>query len=190
MKSGIYKILNKITGKIYIGSSYDVLKRCKEHAYQLDTNIHCNQYLQNSWNKYSSDDFEFAIIELCEVEDLLTREQYWLDFTKSYDPEIGYNILKIAGSTLGSKRTEETKVKMSTWQRGRKMSEFAKISMRISSAMRNKEKWPCDDGEKCKCKKCSDARRHYFKLKAREQRAEAKLRNSGVSDYIQGVMLG
>jgi len=190
MKSGIYKILNKANGKFYIGSSYDILKRCKVHVYQLETSQHPNIYLQNNWDKYGSENFEFIVIEYCGEEDLISREQYWLDETKCYEPEIGFNFLKVAGSTLGSKRSEETKIKMSTWQRGRKMSEFAKISMRTSSAMRNKDKWPCDDGEKCQCDPCSNARRHYFKLKARDQRALAKLKNSGASDFIQGIMLG
>ncbi len=50
----------------------------------------------------------------CEINVLIEREQYYLDLLK---PE--YNILKIAGSMLGFKHSEATKIKMSI-NRGKK----------------------------------------------------------------------
>ena len=50
----------------------------------------------------------------CEINILIEREQYYLDLLK---PE--YNILKIAGSMLGFKHSEATKIKMSI-NRGKK----------------------------------------------------------------------
>lgn len=47
------------------------------------------------------------ILEYCEPENVIEREQYYLDTLK---PE--YNILKIAGSTLGYTHTEETREKL------------------------------------------------------------------------------
>ena len=47
------------------------------------------------------------IIEYCEKSDLIKKEQYYIDLLK---PE--YNILKIAGSSLGFKHTEESLAKM------------------------------------------------------------------------------
>ena len=44
MKSGIYKITNKINGKFYIGSAIDFIKRKKEHIYWLKKNNHHNKY--------------------------------------------------------------------------------------------------------------------------------------------------
>lgn len=60
-------------------------------------------------NGYSS--FSLYILEYCDGfarEDLIKREQYYIDLLK---PE--YNILKIAGSSLGYKHTEENLAKMS-----------------------------------------------------------------------------
>lgn len=57
--------------------------------------------------KYGHSNFIFEIIEYCEPEKLLQREQYYLD---NFDFE--YNILEKAGSLLGYKHTEDTLSKM------------------------------------------------------------------------------
>lgn len=57
--------------------------------------------------KYGYSNFQLEILEYTTLENILEREQYYLDFLK---PE--YNILKIAGSSLGFKYSEETKAKM------------------------------------------------------------------------------
>lgn len=51
--------------------------------------------------------FKLEILEYCEPSKLIEREQYYIDLLK---PE--YNILKIAGSRLGSKHSEEAKARM------------------------------------------------------------------------------
>lgn len=50
--SGVYQIYNTETNKRYIGSSIDVQRRLKEHLRNLKANRHCNQHLQNAWNRY------------------------------------------------------------------------------------------------------------------------------------------
>ena len=60
--SGIYKIVNKINGKYYVGSSKDVINyRWIHHKRALRSNRHKNDYLQNAWNKYGEDNFEIII---------------------------------------------------------------------------------------------------------------------------------
>jgi group I intron endonuclease len=57
--------------------------------------------------KYGYASFSFEILEYCNKNDVLVREQYYLDLLK---PE--YNILRIAGSSLGYLHTEQAKLKM------------------------------------------------------------------------------
>jgi len=105
-KSGIYQIRNKVNGKSYIGSSTRLNKRWKRHLTDLKCNVHHSLALQRAFHKYGYDNFEFIILENCEENLLLEREQYYLDNLK---PE--YNICSIAGNCLGIKQSEETKEK-------------------------------------------------------------------------------
>ncbi len=58
--------------------------------------------------KYGTSNFSLDILEYCEPNILISREQYYID---TLNPE--YNILKIAGSRLGCKHTFKTKKAMS-----------------------------------------------------------------------------
>lgn len=90
---GIYKIQNRINDKIYIGSSVDIHKRWLQHRSQLNKNQHHSKHLQNSWIKYGQNNFKFEIVELVSNKELLTSiEQEWINKTKCYDYNYGYNI--------------------------------------------------------------------------------------------------
>lgn len=106
--SGIYKITNIINNKIYIGSAVFIYSRKHVHFHHLKNNTHHNQHLQNSYNKYGSENFKFEKILECPKEYLIELEQWYIDNLK---PE--YNICKIAGNCLGNKMSEESKIKMS-----------------------------------------------------------------------------
>lgn len=90
MTSGIYKILNKIDGKFYIGSSKNIEGRWSDHIRNLRSNSHVNPKLQHAWNFHGENNFEFLIVE--STDDVLDREQYFLDELKPYIRGIGYNI--------------------------------------------------------------------------------------------------
>lgn len=92
MSSGIYQIENKINSKVYIGSSNNIKRRWQKHKALLRHNKHPNSHLQAAWNKYGEDNFIFSIIELCNIDSLLDREQY---FINTRNPE--YNQTLIAG---------------------------------------------------------------------------------------------
>lgn len=107
MKSGVYKITNKVNGKFYIGSAVDLKEREHEHFRRLSNNTHCNVLLQNSFNKYEKESFIFEVLEFCNKKDLIIKEQYYLD---TLNPV--FNICKIAGNKLGVKHKEESKEKL------------------------------------------------------------------------------
>lgn len=111
-KCGIYCIINKITGKWYIGSSVDIFKRWRTHKSFLNKNNHENEYLQYAWNKYGSEGFEFRILELVfNKNNLVNVEQLWLNWANSNNRKFGYNISPTAANCLGVKHTEESKLK-------------------------------------------------------------------------------
>lgn len=118
-KSGIYQIQSKLTGKIYIGSAINLIHRKNIHFFSLKKQKHHNLYLQRHIIKYGIDDLQFGIIEFCDKDKLIEREQYWIDKIQSE-----FNIAKVAGSPmLGRKHTEETKLKMSLASKGKPKSE-------------------------------------------------------------------
>jgi group I intron endonuclease len=59
--------------------------------------------------KYGYANFKLEILEYCSPEECIKREQYYIN---TFNPE--YNVLKVAGSTLGYKHSEETKAKFKT----------------------------------------------------------------------------
>ena len=71
--------------------------------------------------KYGYSSFSLYILEYCDPNQVLKREQYYFDLLK---PE--YNILKKAGSSLGFKHSKEALAKMSNSKIGKKNSMFGK----------------------------------------------------------------
>ena len=92
MKAGIYRIKNIVTGKVYIGLSKNIRARFSQHKSKLRYNKHVNSYLQNSWNKYGEENFEFKAIEYCGIKVLNQRERYWIKALKADQKEFGYNL--------------------------------------------------------------------------------------------------
>ena len=120
----IYSILNKVNGKIYVGQTDRPLnRRISEHKYCLFKQTHVNPHLQNSWNKYGEDAFEFNALEYCPDEKLTENEDWWMDYFDSTNQDKGYNFKK--GSSRGSFR-EETLHKMSLAHSGEKNAMFGR----------------------------------------------------------------
>lgn len=184
-KSGIYKILNTTNDMFYIGQSVDFYVRWSKHKSELNKSIHDNSYLQNAWNKYGEDAFEFIVIEeVTDLSKLNEAEQFWMNITKCCNREIGYNLSPVAGSPLGTKHSNETKNKMSLIAKGHKrnlgkkhseqtkikigngnrgkiVTIETKIKMKASSTSRNINKWPHEKGNRCPCNECKNKRSEY-----------------------------
>ena len=95
--SGIYAIVNNFNGKRYVGSSQDCRERLGHHLSLLRYGKHQNQHLQNAFNQCLIENFLYILLE--EVKDLSKlheREQYWMDYYKSYEKDKGYNKARFA----------------------------------------------------------------------------------------------
>lgn len=94
---GIYEIsANDI---LYIGSSIDIEKRWSQHINDLKYGTHHSRYMQRVYNKYGIEVFKFRVIETVDnIDDLLAREQYWLDWLfGNHDSKQVFNSSRIAG---------------------------------------------------------------------------------------------
>jgi group I intron endonuclease len=106
-KCGVYRITNLTTYKFYIGSSNNLSIRFRGY-FNVNQLMRSNMYIYKAILKYGYSNFSLDILEYCEPNLLISREQYYLDTLK---PE--YNILKIAHSFLGFKHSLKTRAIMS-----------------------------------------------------------------------------
>lgn len=86
MEGIIYKITNKVNGKSYIGQTrYTIEFRWKQHQHKND-----NTYFHNAIHKYGIENFSIEILEKCNIEDLNSREIFYI---AKYDTfKNGYNL--------------------------------------------------------------------------------------------------
>ena len=84
---GIYKVTNKINGKVYIGQSVDIGRRWRQHMTAED-----DIYFHKAIQKYGVDNFIWEVIEKCKKSELDERESYWIEYYDSYNK--GYNCTK------------------------------------------------------------------------------------------------
>ena len=163
--SGVYKIINKINKKIYIGSSKDISKRWNEHKSSFINKKHHSKHLQRSIEKYGIDNFVFEVICYCDIKNLLRFEQKCLDIYKPWDREVGYNICKVAGSTLGVVPSQETRNKISASNKGKSLDKKRKNLNILQELKRRKiERVDLITGEIKEYASLRDANRDGFNL--------------------------
>ncbi len=135
---GIYRIINKVNDKRYIGSTNNFEKGWKDRLRTLKKGKHHNPHLQRAWNKYGEKNFVFEIVNEVAGDNaaLLAREQIYLD--EGFALGILYNIAKVAGGgdlgyhqgMLGKTHTNETKDKIAENNRKRIYTQETKDNIR------------------------------------------------------------
>lgn len=100
MITGVYKITCIPNNRIYIGSAKNIKIRWNRHINDLNLDKHINIYMQRSFNKYGIDNFKFEIVEKCDTNILLIREQYYLDLYKPYINGFNIGISSSGGDNL------------------------------------------------------------------------------------------
>ena len=183
--SGIYKITNIINNKIYIGSAQNIKDRKRTHFYTLRNGTHSNNHLQKSFDKYGEEYFIFEVIEIVEnSENLIDKENYYINLYNSNNPEFGYNIRKEASSNLGIKYSDESKERMSIKAKGRKYAKWALeqrsvLSKVFWSVPENREKMSGKNSVHYGKKQSEElVEKRMSKLRGRIDSAESRLKRS------------
>lgn len=85
--SGIYEIVNTITGDCYIGSTIDLYKREKQHFRESTWKQRPTKPLYKDMKQYGKENFLFKTIQLCDPTELKKYEQIAIE---KYKPK--YNV--------------------------------------------------------------------------------------------------
>ncbi len=106
-KPGIYNLINKLNGKIYIGKTNNLKRRFRDHK-QSSKKYYRGKYpIVRALQKYGWHNFDVQILEYfdeIENEKLLDIEAEWIKKLDATNREKGYNICK--------RSTDRTKVKV------------------------------------------------------------------------------
>ena len=127
-KAAVYRLVNNINNKTYIGSSVNCTNRFYKY-FNLKYLTERRTPIHLALLKYGYKNFTLEILEYCEEGvNPITREQYYFSKLK---PE--YNILEQAGSSLGYKHTEAT---LDFFKNERKVSDDTKKNLSIAATGR------------------------------------------------------
>jgi len=169
----IYKIENKINGKIYVGQTVgDLSNRVAGH-------VKSNMHIGNALRKYGLESFTISVIDHADTKEVLNeKEKYWIKILTCQSPN-GYNLA--AGGEGGDlskfikygPRSEKTKAKTSATMKGKtspmkgrvhpakgtKMDEEKKKHMRHPKSEEGRENM-----KKGAKKSYIEGRNHYSKI--------------------------
>lgn len=101
----IYKITNDINGKIYIGLTdlNNPIDRWTKHLSEFTSaKNYTKRPLYDAMYKYGIEHFHFEVIE--ETDNIEEREQYWIDYYRSY---IGFEDCNGYNATLGGEGSKK-----------------------------------------------------------------------------------
>src|ERR1039458_6811279 len=133
---GNYTITHRATGRCYVGQSANMPRRwANDHRPALRHNKHDSKYMQNVWNKYFEDAFDFEVVENCDVDDLTEREQWWMDELKPV-----FNTCPTAGSRRGFVCTAETRAKIGAAKKGKALTPMHRAAISAGRARAKAER--------------------------------------------------
>lgn len=125
----VYKITNKVNGKIYIGiTNQGSGVRYYKHWSDARKGDPCP--IHKAMAKYGKENFTLEIIDFANnYGELKEKEKFYIKKFNSMDRSIGYNLTEGGDGTFGRLHSEETKEKIRQKALGRKVSEEAKKRM-------------------------------------------------------------
>ena len=194
MTRGIYKIINVVNNKFYVGSAVDLKRRKTRHFSELRTGRHNNRHLQAAWIKYGEQAFVFAVVEeLPEDADLLAAENVWLKehVGKKYCYNIGVDAtaphLGMSGPlspTWGHQHTDEAKARIGVASKARVQTDEEKAKRRAT--MRGK---PQPASVRAKISAAMSGEKNYWYGKKRPDHGAKVSRPVAVTDPAGNVAI-
>lgn len=107
--SGVYRLLNIVTGECYVGSSTNLGNRMAVHRYRMQNRIHGNRNVQAAFDEHGINAFSFELLKLVtDKSQLVAYEQQYIDQLMP-----AYNLAPKAGTCLGVKFSQQSREKIS-----------------------------------------------------------------------------
>lgn len=66
---GVFQVQNKVSGKVLIEGSTNILSKWNRHRTELRFGSHRNKQLQNDWNNLGEENFVFSVISTLEFDE-------------------------------------------------------------------------------------------------------------------------
>ena len=153
---GIYKITNKLNGKVYIGQSRDIDARWRQHINAKD-----NFAIHNAIKKYGKENFKFEVLLECPADMLNIWERDMIALYDCISPN-GYNLteggeghhlseetrLKMSNTRKGKHHSEETKIKISNARKGVKLKPHSEETKHKISESHKGKHWKIENGKR------------------------------------------
>ena len=98
LRVGIFQVLNKENNKVYLQTTSDLDRAFNSDIFQLKAGMHSNINLQNDWNQFGSESFEFKILDELKTSDAATPGQTDKDLKSLL--ELHQNEVKSSGHLL------------------------------------------------------------------------------------------
>ncbi len=129
----IYKITNRVNGKVYVGQTIQPLKyRKKDHLNCIEKLSRLVLY--KAFKKYGKDNFLWEEIDHADTkEELDTKEKHYIEFFNAMDRRHGYN-MTFGGE--GGRHPDEVRRRISASNKGRIKSEIER--KRLSASLKGK----------------------------------------------------
>lgn len=138
-KPGIYMLINKVNGKIYIGKSNQLRPRMVGHKTAAKKRKNkCP--ISKAINKHGWDNFEIEVLaefDYTDTMELLALETAFINFYNATSKDIGYNICLFSNDTTGYKASVDTKRKMSLAGKGKKKNFSPKYLQILKDRIKN-----------------------------------------------------
>lgn len=152
----IYKIINLINFKIYIGlTTRTCEERFKEH---IKNYKYVDYAIYRAMRKYGIDNFKLESIETCDnLDDLILRESFWIKKLDTMNPNKGYNMInqestiKIFSQELKDKLSKTQVQRISLLSEEEKKNIYKKSSISKQGVLRRNSKIPYRGVSTAKC---------------------------------------